>query len=90
MFEGSLSFSFNQIQILCVSLQSNKTLDYKGRNFRKEFESKDTKKEGIIKSQNILIGIPHFIDRQPASVERMTRIVQAKMKVMERRHDGDQ
>lgn len=88
MFEGSLSFSFNQIQILCVSLQSNKTLDYKGRNFRKEFESKDEKKEGIIKSQNI--GIPHFIDRQPASVEGMTRIVQAKMKVMEGRHDGDQ
>lgn len=90
MFESSLSFSFNQIQILCVSLHSKKTLDYIRRNFRKGFESKATKKEGIIKSQTILVGIPPFIDRQPTSVEGITRIVQAKMNVMERRYDSDQ
>lgn len=44
MFEGSLSFSFNQIQILRVFLNSNKTFDYKRRNFRKGFKSKDRKK----------------------------------------------
>lgn len=46
--------------------------------------------EGTLRSQNILVGIPHFIDRQPASVEGMTRTVQAKMNVMERRYDRDQ
>lgn len=65
-------------------------LNYKRRYFRKEFESEDIKKYRIIKSQNTFAEIPHFIDRQPASVEGMTRIVQAKMKVMERRYYRDQ
>lgn len=67
--------------------------DCKKRNFNKELESntvKTLKDEATITSQNILRGIPHGFDRCAASVEGMTRIVQTRKKVIERKCDRDQ
>lgn len=83
----SLLTKFRSCRFLCIQ---RKLWIIKGEFLEKDLKAQLQKKEGIIKSQNILVGIPHFIDRQPASVEGMTRIVQAKMKVIERGYDRDQ